>query len=149
LVSASVQNDRFWVYDQDNSTLMLISSRTEQNQRIENVAGLLGISKPISLQEDDNKLYLLDENRGLFVFDNFGTFVQFWEVKQARSVDIQGNMAYFIAENQLVLLDMRTDKETRIPLPEKEILEVQKTNEAFYFRTKNAILKYKIEILQK
>lgn len=149
LVSASLQNDRFWVFDQDNSTIMLLASKQEQNQRIENLAGLLGITKPISLQEQDNKLYFLDGKKGLFVFDSFGTFVQLWDVKQATAVDVQANFAYFIVENELVILDLNSDKRTHFSLPTNEVLEIQKTNEAFYFRTKAGVLKYKVEILEK
>jgi len=149
LVCASMQNDRFWVFDQDNSTIMLIASKQEQNQRVENLAGLLGITKPISMQEQDNKLYLLDEKKGLFVFDSFGTFIQLWDIHNALSVDVHAEYAYFIQNNELHVLDFKTDKRTRFPLPISETIEVQKTNEAFYFRTKTGILKYKIEFLQK
>jgi hypothetical protein len=149
LVCASMQNDRFWTFDQDNSTIMLITSIQQQNQRIENVGGLLGITKPISMQEQDNKLYLLDEKKGLFVFDNFGTFVQLWDIKNAISVDVEAEYAYFVVNNELLILDFKSDQRTRISMPIEAVLEIQKTKEAFYFRTKTGLWKYKVEFLQK
>jgi hypothetical protein len=149
LVCASNLSDRFWVFDQDNSKIALVTTQKSQNQRIENLSGLLGIYNLIDMFEHDNKLYLVDSKKGLFLFDNFGTFVRYWDFENLISVDIQGDYAFLLKKEGLFVLNFLNDQVTQINLPLSGVFQFQKVGEFFYFQTEKGIFKYKFEIIEK
>lgn len=74
-MSASIQTDRIWVYDEPNSKIDLITLRNGQNQQVQNVKGLLNLHSIVNMQEIDNRLYLFDEQNQVAWFDQFGNFI--------------------------------------------------------------------------
>jgi len=80
LVCYSMQFDRFWVFDQDNSKLVLFNSDGKRTLETENLNGLIGLSEPVQMMERFGNLYLVDEDRGVYIFDMFGALINFVEV---------------------------------------------------------------------
>lgn len=74
-VSASIQTDRIWIYDEPNSKIELITLRDGQGQLVQNVKGLLNLKSIVNIQEIDNRLYLFDEENQVAWFDQFGNFI--------------------------------------------------------------------------
>ncbi len=148
LVATSGQPDKFWVYDQDNSKIVLIARNVLQQQRIENIRGLLGCEDVKQIIEKDNNLYLIDEQQGILKFDLYGTFISKWEMKGINFIHIENEFAYFICENQLKVLELQTDKMHLYELPEAGVLKIRKTSNSMYLQTASQILKYSIQILK-
>ncbi|MDR0801310.1 hypothetical protein [Fluviicola sp.] len=74
-MSASIQTDRIWVYDEPSSKIELITLRNNQGQLVQNVKGLLGMKSIVNIQEIDNRLFLFDEINQIAWFDQFGNFI--------------------------------------------------------------------------
>jgi hypothetical protein len=74
-MSASIQTDRIWIYDEPNSKLELITLRNGQGQQVQNIKGLLNMKSIVNIQEIDNRLYLFDEENQVAWFDQFGNFM--------------------------------------------------------------------------
>ncbi|WP_343637437.1 hypothetical protein [Fluviicola sp.] len=74
-MSASIQTDRIWIYDEPNSKLELITLRNGQGQQVQNVKGLLNMKSIVNMQEIDNRLFLFDEENQVAWFDQFGNFI--------------------------------------------------------------------------
>lgn len=74
-MSASIQTDRIWIYDEPNSKIELITLRNGQGQQVQNVKGLLDMKSIVNMQEIDNRLYLFDEINQVAWFDQFGNFI--------------------------------------------------------------------------
>ncbi|WP_294672607.1 hypothetical protein [uncultured Fluviicola sp.] len=74
-MSASIQTDRIWIYDEPNSRIELITLRNGQGQQVQNVKGLLNMKSIVNMQEIDNRLYLFDEENQVAWFDQFGNFM--------------------------------------------------------------------------
>jgi hypothetical protein len=74
-MSASIQTDRIWIYDEPNSKIELITLRNGQGQQVQNVKGLLNMKSIVNMQEIDNRLYLFDEANQVAWFDQFGNFM--------------------------------------------------------------------------
>jgi hypothetical protein len=148
LVTTSGQPDKFWVYDQDNSKIVLIARNILQQQRIENIRGLLGCKQVKQIVEKDNNLYLIDEEQGILKFDLYGTFISKWEMKGVNFVHIENELAYFIRENKLNVLELQTEKTHLYKLPLAAVLKVKKESNSLYVETPSQILKYSIQILK-
>lgn len=147
IVSTSGQPDKFWVYDQDNSVIVLISKNIQQRQRIENVSGLLGCKDIIQLFEKENSLYLIDKMRGIYQFDIYGTLVFHWENVGIIWAEIEGNFAYLLKKDKLQVLNLVNQEIVNFPLPSVDLLRFKKVQNHFYFGSSCYIQRYSIEIL--
>lgn len=148
LVASSGQPDKFWVYDQDNSKIVLIAKNVLQQQRIENIRGLLGCKQVKQILEKDNNLYLIDEEQGILKFDLYGTFISKWEMKGVNFVHIENEVAYFVRNNQLNVLELVSDKTHYYNLPSEEVVKIKKESNVIYVETPTQILRYSIQILK-
>lgn len=99
--SSSVQTDRFWIYDQSNSQLILITARNAQQQRIQNLKGITAFDEPLSLEEYNNQLYIIDRTQKLLVLDNFGNLLHTWELPKNQDAHPLGEGILLAIENQL------------------------------------------------
>jgi hypothetical protein len=66
-----MQFDRIWVFDQDNSKLILFNSEGKRTLETENLYGMIGLKEPIQMLERFGNLYLVDEGRGVYIFEMF------------------------------------------------------------------------------
>ena len=148
LVATSGQPDKFWVFDQDNSKIALIARNVLQQQRIENIRGLLGCQDVKQLIEKDNNLYLIDEQQGILKFDVYGTFVAKWEVKGINFIHIENELVYFAQSNALLVMELETEKIHVYNFPIPGVLKIKKDSNSLYLETSSEILKYSIQILK-
>jgi hypothetical protein len=117
LVCYSMQFDRFWVYDQDNSKLILFNSDGKQSLETDNLQGLVGIVEPVQMLERNGNLYLVDEGRGVYIFDMFGVLIRFVEVQGIQWIQVNENNFFYIIGNQLGAYNFRTNSKFQITLP--------------------------------
>lgn len=108
LVCYSMQFDRFWVFDQDNSTLVLFNSDGKRSREIENLNGLIGLKDPVQMMERFGYLYVVDENRGVYIFDMFGALINYIEVPNIKWIDVDANNFFYIDNAQLCGYNFRT-----------------------------------------
>lgn len=148
LVATSGQPDKFWVYDQDNSKILLIARNVLQQQRIENISGLLGCKDIIQLFEYENNLYLIDKIQGIYQFDTYGTLIGKWNNVGIKYTQIEGDYAYLLKDSYLQILQLSTEKTIQIILPVKDVTRFKKSGNLFYFSTNKSIQKYSMQLLK-
>lgn len=100
--SSSVQTDRFWIYDQSNSQLILITARNLQQQRVQNLKGLIDFKELQSFEEYNNQLFMIDTEYRLLIFDNFGNLINEWIIPPHRA-------AHPLGEGMLITNGTRID----------------------------------------
>lgn len=117
LVCYSMQFDRFWVYDQDNSTLILFNSDGKRSIETENLDGLIGLKEPVQMLERYANLYLVDENRGVYIFDMFGSLISFVEVKGIQWIQVDENNFFYVLDKNLCGYNFKTKSKFSLTLP--------------------------------
>jgi hypothetical protein len=146
LVSTSNQPDKFWIYDQDNSKIKLLSGNKQQNQRIDNVSGLIGCYDIIQIYENETNLYIIDKKKGIYQFDIYGTLLYHWENKNITWTLIEKEYLYILKDNKLEIMNLNTSQTREIELPINKINQFQKQKNYFYFSTEGKIQKFKLVI---
>ena len=101
LVCYSEQYNRFWIYDQDNSRLTLFDPNGSVVRTVENLAGLIGIQNPCQLLEKNGTVYIVDENRGVYLFDMFGTMINFYEIPNLHWIQADEHNIYYVSDQKL------------------------------------------------
>ncbi len=142
-IAVSSQPDKFWVYDQLNSRLHLLSlQQKNQAQEIENLKGLLNSIQIYSMIEQNNFLYLLDLNQGVYILDMYGSLVNFINRKNIKSFQVDLNYYYLLEGDQVVRIDIETNIEQKFKCPNSGIIDFKKSGNNYYFQTLNEIKKY-------
>ena len=97
---------KFWVYDQLNSRLHLLSlEQTNQSQEIENLKGMLNSIQLNSMFENANFLYLIDFKQGVFVLDIYGSLINLIKRINFKSFQVDNQNYYFIEGDFLIIIN--------------------------------------------
>lgn len=145
MMAVSSQPGKFWVYDQLNSRLHLLSlEQTNQSQEIENLKGMLNSIQLNSMFENANFLYLIDFKQGVFVLDIYGSLINLIKRINFKSFQVDNQNYYFIEGDFLIIINKETSQESKIELPFQEIIEFRKSMDSYFFRTTKEIRKYQL-----
>ena len=143
--SSSFQNNKFWVYDQDNSKLELLSTNNQQSVKIENLKSLLGFNEVNQLIEEGNFLYLYDKSKGVYKLDNYGNLIDFTPNSCGSYFSVEKNIVYVLCGNKLFAYNENSDMPIELSLPNSNILQFKKQGAYFYFLEKNKLSKFSIQ----
>lgn len=147
-VSASIQTDRIWIYDEPNSKIELITLRNGQGQLVQNVKGLLNMKSIVNIQEIDNRLFLFDEENQVAWFDQFGNFIDVATLPPNKPVyPIQD---YFLIADGKNIQALNIDAEPVSvfflgdSLLDSPILKMEVSGERLYIQTQKRLYCYRI-----
>jgi hypothetical protein len=145
LVCYSVQFDRFWVFDQDNSKLILFNSDGKRSLETENLNGIIGLEEPVQMMERFGRLYVVDSNRGVYIFDMFGSLVNFVEIKGLQWIQVDANNFFYIAEDHLCGYNFKTSSKFKVPLQGDSLPVFQYVKEKLFVLTKSILHVFKVQ----
>ncbi|XOV67041.1 MAG: hypothetical protein ACFHU9_15555 [Fluviicola sp.] len=150
-IATSTRPELLWVYDNDNSTLKLISLNSPGNINLEivNVNGILGLDMVSDIFEAGQHLYVMDENTGVYQMDFYGGLLRKWD--SIGEIDVA-------ADEESHLFRMRSDDLVTqgvligggdatgvFKLPLDDILQFEVMGNHLYFRTKQTVHKYTLQ----
>lgn len=141
-VSYSAQTSRYWIFDGDNSKLILIDENRRKPQVMENLAGTLGTLDLFELYEIENRLLLFDKSKGIYIFDIYGTLIDFIETENAIAIHFSEEHFFYMNNRELIRINIRNRESIRIPLPESGLLNFRVLGNYVFFQSANKIGKY-------
>lgn len=146
LITVSSQPNKFWVYDQLNSRLHLLSLiQSEQSQEVENLRGILNSIQISSMLEQNNLLYLVDTIKGVFILDMYGSLVNTYKKSGIKEIQADSKYLYLLVnDGSISIVDLETNSEKTIACPFKNTIEFRKNGKYYYFRSKTEIIKYQL-----
>ena len=146
IVSSTSKPDQVWVLDNINSKILLLSLQGQnQGQEIENLGGILSTNTISQILERTNRLYLLDRDNGVYVFDLYGTLIFHHDVQKVKELDAFEKTIFLLMEDRLKIISLDEEFDLEIELPEKDIIEFTYMNQFFYFRTSTTVHKLTLE----
>ena len=145
LVCYSMQFDRIWVFDQDNSKLILFNSEGKRTLETENLYGMIGLKEPIQMLERFGNLYLVDEGRGVYIFDMFGALINFVEVPNIQWIDVYANNFFYIDKAQLCGYNFKAKSKFSTPISGVPYPQFQLVKQKFYVLFKDVLQVFRME----
>jgi len=142
-------DNTIWVYDLSDNKLKKINNNYEITHESFEVSKLLGgIIEPNYMVERDNMLYVVDAERGIFVFDMYGTYFRSYLFPGVQNLQIINRKLVFYKNGDLNVVDMQTQHEEKIVLPEDvgEIKSTQVTRDYLMLLTKDELNLYKVSV---
>lgn len=153
LFAGSNQTDRFWIYDQVNNELKLLSTAEQQQQVVQNLKQLANLSTPKLLFERNNNLFIIDENNVLAQFDIYGTLVNTFELGAADHFFSSDQVLYGIQGNTLYrLFDYKhsiAERVSVIQLPEdigaSPVVQAKSGTNCFFIATQTELSVFRLK----
>lgn len=140
--SYSAQTSRYWIFDGDNSKLVMHDDAKNKTQVIENLSGTLGSLHLEELFEIENILFLFDLSKGVYLFDIYGSMIDFFETDLAKSIHYADGNLFYTTKTELVKINAKNRVETRIQLPIQSIKNFRVLDNYVFFETDKALKKY-------
>ena len=140
--SYSAQTSRFWVFDGDNSKLVMYDETRNNTQVMENLSGTLGFLNLDELFEIENILLLFDKSKGIYLFDIYGSMIDFFATENAKAIHYEDGKLFYLTDSELVRIDLKDRRERKIPLPESDIFNFRVLGNYVFFETETALKKY-------
>lgn len=145
----SSYDNTIWVFQQNEQKLKKVNSNYEITQESFEVDKLLGgIIEPNFMIEREKRLFVVDPNRGIFVFDMFGTYFRSYLFDNIKQLQVIDNKMVFFKDENLYVVDLMTQQEDTIQLPEEVtgIKAVQVTRNYLMLLTNEELLLYRVKV---
>lgn len=110
-----------WVYDLNNVQLLKIDENLNKINKSDDLrSAIQSFPDPISLEEQDRKVYLLDSLKGIYVFDQFANFLNNIELFHVKQLQVYNASLVYISNDSLYNYNPATAASQSIPLPQDE-----------------------------
>jgi hypothetical protein len=145
-VSASKRADKIWTFDQDNSKVTLISSVKSQNQKIENISGILDFKKVNQFFEANDNLWIVDTTRGVFQFDIYGTLITNYNDFSVDFFAVDDKYLYFLKDDIIYFENiLNPSLKNKVILPVKNVKKFKIMNKMIYLESENTFFIYSLD----
>lgn len=128
-------DDRIWLLNESDITLSKVDIRypdavlkTELNQILTESAGDIRF-----MREYQNNLYILDGVSGIYIFDNMGNYKKKLPIAGVNYIGFKDEELYYVKENQLIFLNLYTQKTRTVTLPVGKNYQKALIGENFYY----------------
>ena len=140
-------NDGFWLFDQTTFELTRFTEQLEITAQSGNLAQILGeVPSPVYMREYNNFVYMLDEDKGVRVFDWYGSYVKTIPLIKGSKFVIRSERLFVMNENNLESYDLKTGKWGIMDLPVKNVIDFSLWNDQLVLLTENQLLLYEIHV---
>ncbi|MEQ6121089.1 hypothetical protein [Reichenbachiella sp. MALMAid0571] len=123
-----------WVVDESDFTLKLLDLKSDQVLVEQPFFQFLDVDNHaiIFMKEYQGRLYVVDKNYGILIFDNQGNLVEKMEKKGINSLGFQKDKLYCYYENKMIEEELYGLGEFEISLPKEGYENVQKSGDYFF-----------------
>ena len=144
-VAASAQSDKLWIYDEVNSNLVMYSLNGQiQTQQIVNLKGMLDMNEVTEIMEFNNRLLIIDRTKGLYFFDQFGTFLQFVSLPNVEHAEVIGKYLLILTNGKLSNLEIQLDGNLSFnDFPFENVSQFRFNGESLFIQRGDQVEKYR------
>ena len=146
LVCESFNGNAFWVLDEAGMQLLKLNQNLEVVTRVDNLGYLFENKEtPIQMFEKNDQLYIHFPNKGIAIFDTFGTFLNYLPLN-SNWIDVQNNYLFTLKNNQIEILEFPfLDRLTVLDFSMNEIKAFVNQKQKFYIQSNTALYIYSVE----
>lgn len=147
MISASSQPNKVWAFDSFNSRLILLSlNGLNQQQEVMNVIGTLDIKEVSQIKERGNRLFVLDPTKGVYIFDVYGSLIEFIPETGVIQVDGHEKAMFTLHKDKMRVRFFDSNKFDDVNLPTPDITGFMYRNQHFFFKSKETVHKFELQI---
>lgn len=145
ILTCTSNDNGIWLYDTQDFQLIRLDQNLKTTHNSGPINQLLGIEiLPNCLIEYNNFVYLNDPERGILVFDIYGTYYKTIPLKGLISFQIIGDNLFYFSNNTLNSHHLKTLEASTIGLPDTGIVSVRIEKQKLFLLKENSLDIYSI-----
>lgn len=139
------RDNNFWVFDENEQMLKKFNSNLQEISSSGNLLNITGESYfPQKLLEQNNKVYISDSTKGLIEFDFFGNYLSTYPIYLKGNFKSTANHFLYISSDTLVVQEKLLLDTKKIPLPVKNIIDFDFSNDKLYLLNQEKLYIYQL-----
>jgi hypothetical protein len=144
LACTSNDENGIWLYDPVAFSLTRYNQKMNIKAEVLNINQLTGKTiNPIWMTERGNRLYLVDSQNGIMVFDIFGTYLKTLPIRGLTKLWIDGDLLVALNESKELIISSSTGLEqSRVALPDADFTDMCWNAGKVYILNKNRLIVY-------
>lgn len=144
IICASFDNG-IWVYDPVRFLLLRLNQNLQETVRITNLNQILGYSpQPMFMTEYDNRLFMSDPDRGILMFDIFGTYLSTIRLPEIGKFQVTEQQIYFPHEqSKLIAYGLKSLRLDSISLPVADFKDMRWWKDRAYILKNDSLHVYR------
>ena len=120
------RDNNFWVFDPIDQSLKKYTPSLKQVSNSGPVNTILQTNfEPYIIQEEVEKVYVVDSTKGLLEFDFFGNYLGFTPIKIQSEFSLTNKHLIYLQNDSLAFYDLLFHETEKIALPDQNILDFE------------------------
>ncbi len=136
----------FWIFDGQMKHLIYINKDLQIEQQTANIELITG--KPVSplyLLERKQQVFLNTSQTGIFIFNQYGNFINNLSIKPQKEISLIDNYIYYYQQDSILIYNLKSFEITRQNIPEQfNIINIKLFKDKLYIFSKDKLSIYKI-----
>lgn len=122
--SCASYNYGFWIYDMSNYELVRFDEHTNVTNQTSSLLQITGKKlQADQLLETNKRLYIKDQQLGIFVFDIYGTYYKHLPLKNCKSITGYANRVFILQHEKITVLNSKNNTSS-ISLPHTDYIDI-------------------------
>ena len=146
--AATTYDNNIWIYDEQNFKIKKLDDKGLLLLEFADLRTLFDIGPTAEkLIDEDNHLYLIDKEQGVFIFDYYGAFSRLIPTKDLSDITIEKNYLIGFRDSIMEVVQMKYLTSTKYALPvlTEKIKSLKFINNRLYILTKTSLNIYRLD----
>jgi len=145
---ANTYDNNIWIYDEQNFRIKKIDDKGVLLLEYPDLRNEFNIAPSAEkLIDEDNQLYLIDQEQGVFVFDYYGAYNRLIPLKDLSHVAVEKNCLIGFTDTIMEVIQLKnlTTKKYALPILPEKIKSLKFVNNKLYVLTQKSINIYRLD----
>jgi len=146
--AATTYDNSVWIYDEQNFKIKKLDDKGLLLLEFADLRTLFNIAPSAEkLIDEDNQLYLIDKEQGVFVFDYYGAFSRLIPIKDLSDITIEKNYLIGFRDNIMEVVQLKNLTSTKYALPvlAEKIKSLKFINNKLYILAQTSLNIYRLD----
>jgi hypothetical protein len=145
---ANTYDNNIWIYDEQNFRIKKIDDKGVLLFDYPDLRNEFNIAPSAEkLIDEDNQLYLIDKEQGVFIFDYYGAYNRNISLKDLSHVVVEKNCLIGFTDTTMVVIQLKnlTTKKYALPILKEKIKSLKFINNKLYVLTQTSLNIYRLD----
>jgi hypothetical protein len=145
---ANTYDNNIWIYDEQNFRIKKIDDKGVLLLEYPDLRNEFNIAPAAEkIIDEDNQLYLIDQEQGVFIFDYYGAYNRLIPLKDLRHIDVEKNCLIGFSDTIMEVTQLKNVDSKKYILPNlsEKIKSLKFVNNKLYILTQTSLNIYRLD----
>lgn len=139
-------NNGLWLFDSGNNELLRLDANLNVSHRSGRIVQATGfVPEPVSMTEYGNNLYLNDPERGIHMFDVYGTYLKTLPFLNLKDFQVAEDRIIYMKNDSIISFDLKLLSDSAVALPDTQAIATRIFKDRLLLIGKEKVLLYDLK----